>query len=52
MILLDPQTSGGLLAAVHPQDRDSLLEALQRRGVDAASVGEVETQGNASIIVV
>jgi selenide,water dikinase len=51
LILLDPQTSGGLLAAVHPQDRNSLLEALQRRGVEAVSVGEVETQGNASIVV-
>ena len=52
MILLDPQTSGGLLAAVHPRDRDSLLETLHSRGVDAAYVGDVETQGNASIIVV
>lgn len=51
MILLDPQTSGGLLAAVHPQDRDSALETLRRRGVEAASVGEVEPQGNASIVV-
>jgi selenide,water dikinase len=51
MILLDPQTSGGLLAAVHPRDRDSLLETMHRRGVEAASVGEVEPQGNASIIV-
>lgn len=51
MILLDPQTSGGLLAAVHTQDRDSLLETLHRRGVEAVCVGEVEPQGNASIVV-
>ena len=51
MILLDPQTSGGLLAAVHPQDRDLLLETLLRRGVEAAFVGEVEPQSNARIVV-
>jgi len=51
VILLDPQTSGGLLAAVHPQDKNSLLETLRRRGVEAAFVGEVEPKSNASIVV-
>jgi selenide,water dikinase len=38
----DPQTSGGLLAAV-PQDRtDAMLAELAAAGVEAWSVGSVE----------
>jgi selenide,water dikinase len=50
-ILLDPQTSGGLLIAVHPDDRDLLLENLVRRGVEAAWVGAVEQRSQFSLIV-
>jgi selenide,water dikinase len=50
-ILLDPQTSGGLLIAVHPDDRDLLLEKLISHGVEAACVGAVEPRSQFSLIV-
>jgi selenide,water dikinase len=50
-ILLDPQTSGGLLAAVHPDDRQAVLENLHLNGVEAACIGSVETAQDVSIIV-
>ncbi len=50
-ILLDPQTSGGLLVAIHPDDRDSVLEQLLRRGVFAATVGQVEARSTYSLVV-
>jgi selenide,water dikinase len=34
-LLLDPQTSGGLLVAVSSEDSDELLEALQAAGFPA-----------------
>jgi len=40
-LLVDPQTSGGLLAAVAPAAVETLMAALARRGVDAAVVGSV-----------
>jgi len=40
-ILLDPQTSGGLLISVAPDRVDTLLAALQERDVTAWQVGEV-----------
>jgi len=50
-IMLDPQTSGGLLIAVHPDDRDPLLTDLMNRGVEATYIGNVERKGVCSIIV-
>ena len=41
-ILLDPQTSGGLLIAVDPADLDALLKDMTRNHVEAACVGTVE----------
>ncbi len=38
-LLCDPQTSGGLLAAVAPGDLPSLVEGCRDRGVPAAAVG-------------
>jgi len=38
-VLLDPQTSGGLLMAVSPESADDLAAALESRGVLAARVG-------------
>ena len=40
-ILLDPQTSGGLLMAVRPDRLEALMAALKQRGVTAWQVGEV-----------
>jgi len=41
MMLFDPETSGGLLIAVHAARADQLLEALRLGGDDACLVGEV-----------
>jgi len=41
-LAFDPQTSGGLLAAVDPTQVDAVRTALQARGVLAALVGRVE----------
>ena len=38
-MLYDPQTSGGLLIAVHPEDADSLYEELQREVLSAQRIG-------------
>ena len=39
-LLFDPQTSGGLLAAVPGEDADAALADLKAAGVDAAIIGE------------
>lgn len=49
-VLHDPQTSGGLLIAAHPEDAESMLEELMAVCDNAATVGEVEA-GPARIIV-
>jgi selenide,water dikinase len=40
-LLFDPQTSGGLLAAVAPDFAARALAAFERRGVPARIIGEV-----------
>nr|WP_172296179.1 selenide, water dikinase SelD [Pseudoruegeria sp. HB172150] len=40
-LLFDPQTAGGLLAAVPPQEADRLLFQLQDRGIPAARIGAI-----------
>lgn len=40
-ILCDPQTSGGLLIPVKPEQTGSLLENMQKKGVSAVAVGKV-----------
>lgn len=40
-LLYDPQTSGGLLAAIAPEAADAVRAALKRRGVEAQLIGEV-----------
>jgi selenide, water dikinase len=40
-LLFDPQTSGGLFAAVAPEAADAAMAALERRDVAATVVGEV-----------
>jgi selenide,water dikinase len=41
-LLIDPQTSGGLLAGVAPSRVDACLAALRAAGLPAAVIGEVE----------
>lgn len=41
-LLADPQTSGGLLAALPPEDAEAWLEALARRGAFGWVVGRLE----------
>lgn len=50
-IMLDPQTSGGLLVSIHPEDRDRLLLTLAEKGVSAAHIGDVEDGNGARIVV-
>lgn len=45
-LLFDPQTAGGLLAAVAPQDADTLVEQLQAAGYRAVIIGDI-TAGSA-----
>ena len=40
-LLLDPQTSGGLLAAVAPESAAAAMAAFERRGIPARNIGEV-----------
>jgi len=50
-LLFDPQTSGGLLAAVAPDFADAALEALQRHGVSARRVGRVIAKRSPLLLV-
>ena len=51
-ILVDPQTSGGLLLAVPPAEVPGLLDALHGAGVeDAVLVGRVEEAGEHSLVI-
>src|SRR5580698_8605659 len=40
-LLYDPQTAGGLLISVAPQDADALLGSLRSAGLNAARIGSV-----------
>ena len=50
LILADAQTSGGLLMAVPRERLETLRTALHRRGVDAAHVGEITSEGEGQIV--
>jgi selenide,water dikinase len=43
LILCDPQTSGGLLVSVDPQQREAFLEVTRRRGLNAKAFGRLVT---------
>lgn len=52
MLLSDPQTSGGLLAAVAPDALDSVLEVIRSAGVSATVIGTMtEPSGRPTITV-
>ena len=50
-ILWDPQTSGGLMFAVDPNQADAMLADLEAAGVPAAIVGEIIEKADAEITV-
>lgn len=50
-ILFDPQTSGGLLLSVHPDDADALLDALGALETTPCMVGEVIPRADCNVIV-
>ena len=51
-LLFDPQTSGGLLAAIAPESADAALAALHRRNVSGHIVGEVTARRSPLLEVV
>lgn len=52
-IVIDPQTSGGLMASIPAEQGDAVVAALREAGVGAATlIGRVETKGDAQLIVV
>ncbi|WP_458408247.1 selenide, water dikinase SelD [Anaerotignum sp.] len=50
-VLFDPQTSGGLLLAVHPEDAENMLQEMQEAGLPAAIVGEITEKDEFEIYV-
>ncbi len=50
-ILFDPQTSGGLMFAVAPEQADAMLADLEAAGVPAAIVGEIIEKTKVEITV-
>jgi selenide, water dikinase len=50
-ILFDPQTAGGLLAAVAPESADALVKRLHAAGVPSREIGEVRAAANPTIYV-
>ncbi len=51
-VLFDPQTSGGLLLAVRPDQAEELLAELQNEGLPARSVGKIIEKENTEIYVI
>jgi selenide,water dikinase len=50
-ILFDPQTAGGLLAAVAPESADALARELQAAGVPSREIGELHAAATPTIHV-
>ena len=50
-ILFDPQTSGGLLAAVAPEHAAAALQAVQKAGLQCGLIGKVTERQDARITV-
>ncbi len=49
-ILFDPQTNGGLLAAVHPEDAPRALREIEELGFPCGIVGAIQTGGKKIIV--
>ena len=50
-VLFDPQTSGGLLLAVHPEDAKEMVERMKKANLPAAIVGEIIEKEDVEIYV-
>jgi len=50
-LLCDAQTSGGLLFAAAPEIADKLVDALARRGIETAIIGEMQEGPSGRIVV-
>jgi selenide,water dikinase len=50
-VLFDPQTSGGLLVAVSPEEANALRDELQGIGLPAEIVGEITEKEEFEIYV-
>jgi selenide, water dikinase len=50
-ILFDPQTSGGLLVAIHPKDAPDALKQIQALGLSCGIVGEIKRKAEIKIQV-
>ena len=50
-VLFDPQTSGGLLIAVKPEESEDLLGELRAKGLPAAAVGTLTEKREHEIYV-
>ena len=50
-LMYDPQTSGGLLAAVAESESNKALQALATAGVAAWIVGSVQEQGATALVI-
>lgn len=51
-VLFDPQTSGGLLIAVAPEQAAAMEEKLRAAGLPAAVVGEITEKGETEILCI
>jgi selenide,water dikinase len=51
-LLYDPQTSGGLLAALAPESVEAAMAGLAKRGITGYVVGSVEPAAPASVVAV
>lgn len=50
-ILFDPQTSGGLLFSIAPEDADQALEEIQALGLPCGIVGRITERGKTVVLV-
>lgn len=50
-VVFDPQTSGGLLAALSPEDAEQALSDMKTAGLDAAIIGEVVESRDATLVL-
>lgn len=50
-ILFDPQTSGGLLVSLEPEQAELMVEEMKKADIPASIIGRIKNKGERSIIV-